>query len=96
MAERCWRSRTDPKMSLFSNLDGTISDWLGSIIAESWTKSHFSAKSRLDDDTLALSRIDTTVFTRHELFSLDFVYYKIDNDNLILGHPDEGIFIPDD
>ena len=93
MAGRRWRSRSDPILSLVSNLDGTTSDWVGSIIADYGTPFHFSAKVRLDDDTLALNRIDTTFSTRHELFSLDLVYYKIDNDISILGRPDEGIFI---
>ena len=93
IAGRRWRSRTDPELSLASNLDGTSSDWVGSIIADYGTPFHFSAKIRLDDETLALNRIDTTLSTRHELYSLDLVYYKIDNDISIHGRPDEGVFI---
>lgn len=93
MAGRRWRSRSDPNLSLASNLDGTASDWVGSFIADYGTPFHFSAKVRLDDDSLALNRIDTTFSTRHDLYSLDLVYYKIDNDISILGRPDEGIFI---
>ena len=93
IAGRRWRSRSDPDLSLASNLEGTSSDWVGSIIADYGTPFHFSAKVRLDDESLALHRIDTTFSTRHDLFSLDFVYYKIDNDISVLGRPDEGIFI---
>ncbi|MEO0712968.1 MAG: LPS assembly protein LptD [Pseudomonadota bacterium] len=93
IAGRRWRSRSDPTLDVSSNLDGTVSDWVGGASANFGRYLKTSAKVRLDDDSLALNRIDANMSTHIGRVRLAATYYKVDEDISVIGRADEGIQI---
>lgn len=93
IAGRRWRSRSDPQLTKVTNLDGTASDWLAGVTTNFGRRLRASARVRLDDDSLALNRIDARLSTQIWRARLSTSYYKVDEDISALGRPDEGISI---
>lgn len=88
---RRWRNTADTSFSNASNLDGTVSDWVGGITADFGNPLRIEARVRLDDDDLAANRIDARL--RSAFWRLDgqVRYYKISGDVLNTGVDDEGV-----
>ena len=90
---RRWRSRTDPTFDVASNLDGTSSDWVASASLDLGRKLKLSSRVRLDDDDLALNRLDLRASTSFSRFRAVGQYYKIDQRISPMGEPDEGVYV---
>ena len=88
-----WRSRSDAAFDIASNLDGTSSDWVASASLDMGRKLRLSSRVRLDDEDLALNRLDLRASTSFNRFRAVGQYYKIDERISPLGEPDEGLFV---
>ncbi len=93
IAGRRWRSRSDPSLDVTTNLDGTVSDWVGGVTTNFGRRLNLSARVRLDDDTLALNRIDARLRSQIWRARLAVAYYKVDEAINLRGRADEGIQI---
>ncbi|MGB3624420.1 MAG: LPS assembly protein LptD [Henriciella sp.] len=93
LAGRRWRSRDDETFDVPSNLDGTASDWLGAVSLDWGNPFTFKAKVRLDDDSLELNRIDTSVNLRFDRVKSSLVYYQIDEEVTQAGLRQEGVLL---
>ncbi len=92
IAGRRWRSRADDAFDVASNLDGTSSDWVGGVSADFGNPLRVEARVRLDDDSLALNRIDARATTGFWRVSGSARYFRVDEDiRPLVGTPDEGI-----
>ncbi len=90
---RRWRSRNDPTFDVASNLDGTTSDWVASASLDLGENLQLSSRVRLDDEDLALNRLDLRGSTSFSRFRAVGQYYKIDTRISPTGQPDEGIYL---
>lgn len=93
IAGRRWRSRSDPALDVTTNLDGTVSDWVGGFTSEFGRRLSLSARVRLDDESLALNRIDARLRTQIWRAKLAVAYYKVDEVINLRGNADEGVQI---
>ncbi|WP_370237497.1 MULTISPECIES: LPS-assembly protein LptD [Henriciella] len=93
LAGRRWRDRDDPAFDVPSNLDGTASDWLGAVSLDWGRPFTFKAKVRLDDDSLELNRLDTSVDLRFDRFLASAIYYQIDEEITQAGIRQEGVIL---
>jgi len=92
IAGRRWRSRADDAFDVASNLDGTSSDWVGSVSANFGRPLQLEARVRLDEDTFSVNRIDAKIATGFWRFSGSARYFRVDEDirpDILV--PDEGI-----
>lgn len=90
---RRWRSESDPAFDAASNLDGTVSDWLAGLSVDLNGPLSFDAQVRLDDDTLAVNRIDTALDLQTDRLRASAIYYQIDEAVSRSGRPQEGIML---
>lgn len=90
---RRWRSEADDAFDVPSNLDGTVSDWLASFSVDVTENFSFDAKLRLDDDSLALNRLDTALDFDFERARAKAIYYRIDESITRSGIRQEGLFL---
>ncbi len=91
IAGRRWRSRADAAFDVASNLDGTSSDWIGSLSADFGRYLKLDTRLRLDSDNLEVNRFDTRVSTRFWRIRASARYFRIDEDiRPDLNVPDEG------
>ena len=91
VAGRRWRSKSDPLFSTASNLDGTVSDWVGGIDVDFGKPLSFNARVRLDDDSLELNRIDAGMDTSWWRLDANVRYFNIKETITSNGLPEEGI-----
>lgn len=91
VAGRRWRSRSDPAFDEFSNLDGTVSDWVAGASVDFGQPFLFESSVRLDDDSLELNRIDARLASAFWRVSGSAQYYKISDEITLSGRPEEGI-----
>lgn len=91
LAGRRWRDTADPVFDVGSNLDGTVSDWVAGLSADFGNPLKIETRVRLDDDDLALNRIDARIKTNLWRFRGQARYYNIDGDITNIGFSDEGI-----
>jgi LPS-assembly protein len=90
---RRWRSREDPAFDVGSNLNGKSSDWVASAALDLGPALSLISRVRLDDEDLALNRLDVRVSTSLKRFRMVGQYYKIDERISPLGTPDEGVYM---
>ena len=90
---RRWRAREDDAFDVGSNLNGKSSDWVGSASFNLGRSLTLSSRVRLDDEDLALNRLDLRMSTSISRFRAVGQYYKIDERISPNGVPDEGIFV---
>lgn len=90
---RRWRSREDTAFDVGSNLNGKSSDWVGSAALNLGRSLTLSSRVRLDDEDLALNRLDLRFTTSVSRFRAVGQYYKIDERISPAGVPDEGLYI---
>ncbi len=88
---RRWRDSSDPAFDVGSNLDGTVSDWVAGFSADFGRTLKLETRVRLDDDDLALNRLDARVRTNFWRFRGQARYYSISGDITSSGFDDEGI-----
>ena len=93
---RRWRDTSDPVFDIGSNLDGTVSDWVAGLSADFGNPLRIETRVRLDDDDLALNRIDARVKTSFWRFRSDARYYNISGDVTNSGFSDEGVTVTAD
>lgn len=93
---RRWRDMSDPVFDVGSNLDGTVSDWVAGVSADFGSPLKIETRVRLDDDDLALNRIDARVKTSFWRFRGDARYYNISGDVTESGFSDEGVTVTSD
>lgn len=93
LAGRRWRSTDDATFDTPSNLDGTASDWLGAMSLDWGSPFSFKAKVRLDDDSLELNRLDTSVSMAFSRFRSTATYYQIDEEVTQSGIRQEGVLL---
>lgn len=93
---RRWRDTSDPVFDAGSNLDGTVSDWVAGISADFGKPLKLETRVRLDDDSLALHRIDARIKTNLWRFRSNTRYYSISGDVTDSGFSDEGIEVSAD
>ncbi|MFN7179166.1 LPS-assembly protein LptD [Hyphomonas sp.] len=90
---RRWRSREDTAFDVGSNLNGKSSDWVASAELDLGPALSLTSRLRLDDEDLALNRLDVRVSTSLKRFRMVGQYYKIDERISPLGTPDEGVYV---
>ncbi|WP_158085611.1 LPS-assembly protein LptD [Henriciella aquimarina] len=78
LAGRRWRSRSDPNFDKASNLNGTSSDWIGAFGVDFGGPLKLKTKVRLDEDSMELSRIDTSIDLNFNRVRASAQYYQID------------------
>ena len=88
---RRWRDSADVNFSNASNLDGTVSDWVGGITADFGNPLRIETRVRLDDDDLSVNRIDARLRSKFWRLDGQVRYYKISGDVLSSGIDDEGV-----
>ena len=88
---RRWRDEADPAFGRGSNLDGTVSDWVGGVSADFGRKLRLETRARFDNDDFGLSRIDAGAKTALGRLSGSVRYFKLDSDLSSLGTPEEGV-----
>ncbi|WP_300378434.1 LPS assembly protein LptD [Henriciella sp.] len=93
IAGRRWRSRDDPRFDEASNLDGTVSDWIGAFGLDFGSPFSIKAKVRLDDDTLELNRLDTSMELNFDRVKASALYYRIQEKASQSGNRQEGIIL---
>lgn len=93
---RRWRDMSDPVFDVGSNLDGTVSDWVAGLSADFGNPLRIETRVRLDDDDLALNRIDARIKTSFWRFRSDARYYNISGDVTDSGFSDEGVTVTAD
>ena len=96
LAGRRWRDTSDPVFDVGSNLDGTVSDWVGGLTADFGKTLKLETRVRLDDDSLALNRIDARINSNIWRFRTAARYYSISGDVTASGFSDEGIELSSD
>lgn len=89
---RRWRSESDPLFDVQSNLDGTSSDWIATASLDIGNVLRFNTRARLDDDGMALNRIDVRASTQLNRVRAVAQYFQIDESISPTGRADEGIF----
>lgn len=90
---RRWRDTADTNFSTASNLDGTVSDWVGGIAADFGDPLKIETRVRLDDDDFSINRIDARLRTNFWRLRGQARYYKINGDLLNSGEDDEGVVL---
>ncbi|HRJ02359.1 MAG TPA: LPS assembly protein LptD [Hyphomonas sp.] len=90
---RRWRARADDAFDVGSNLNGKSSDWVGSASLNLGNALNLSSRVRLDDEDLALNRLDVRLSTSLSRFRAVGQYYKIDERISPSGVPDEGLYL---
>ncbi|MEM8615997.1 MAG: LPS assembly protein LptD [Pseudomonadota bacterium] len=90
---RHWRDYADPYFTVGSNLDGTVSDWVGSISANFNDILTIETRLRLDEEDFAVNRVDTRLGLDWWRFDASVRYYKLSEDILTTGRDDEGVDI---
>lgn len=93
---RRWRDMTDPVFDVSSNLDGTVSDWVAGVSADFGRTLQVDTRVRLDDDDLALNRIDARIRTNFWRLRGNARYYSISGDVTSSGFDDEGVELSGD
>ena len=93
---RRWRDTSDPVFDVGSNLDGTVSDWVAGLSANFGSNLQVETRVRLDDDSLALNRIDARLKANLWRFRTNTRYYSIRGDVTSSGFSDEGIEVTAD
>lgn len=93
---RRWRDTSDPIFDVGSNLDGTVSDWVAGVSADFGNPLKIETRVRLDDDDLALNRIDARISTNIWRLRANARYYSISGDVTSSGFSDEGIVFSSD
>lgn len=96
LAGRRWRDTADPVFDVGSNLDGTVSDWVAGITADFGNPLKLETRVRLDDDSLALNRIDARIRSNIWRFRTNARYYSINGNVTNSGFSDEGIELSTD
>jgi LPS-assembly protein len=81
---RRWRSKADSAFSPNTNLNGRASDYVGSVAA---SFEHFGGevRFRLEDETLELNRLDSTLYGRLGPVSANLRYFNVDQSLSSLG-----------
>ena len=79
-AGRRWRSRVDNAFDTASNLDGTSSDWVGSVSANFGRLLSLGVRTRLDSEDFSVNRIDANVATTLWRISAFARYFRVDED----------------
>lgn len=93
---RRWRDTSDPIFDVGSNLDGTVSDWVAGLSADFGNPLKIETRVRLDDDDLALNRIDARITTNIWRLRTNARYYNISGDVTNSGFSDEGVVLSTD
>ena len=88
---RRWRSEASSFLNEASNLDGTVSDWVGGLSADFGGPRKVETRVRLDDDDLNLNRIDARISSCIGRFRGRARYFRIDERISAIGEPDEGV-----
>lgn len=88
---RRWRDESDPAFTEQNNLEGTSSDWVGAASVNQGRNFATEVRVRLDDETLALQRLDVDVRGALWRFNGAARYYQINN-VLAPGNPSEQVF----
>ncbi len=91
LAGRRWRDTSDPVFDVGSNLDGTVSDWVAGLTADFGRTLKVETRVRLDDDSLALNRIDARINSNIWRLRTAARYYSINGDVTASGFSDEGV-----
>ena len=92
IAGRRWRSRADDAFDVATNLDGTSSDWVGSVSADFGPILRLETRLRLDEDSFAVNRIDAKASTRFWRVAASARYFRVDEDiRPTVPTADEGI-----
>ena len=87
---RRWRDEVAPGFTVINNLEGRASDWVGAVQADLGRNFATEAKFRLEDESLALQRLDLGVRGAIGRFSAYARYFSIDQ-TLAPGAPNEEI-----
>lgn len=90
---RRWRAREDAAFDVGSNLSGKSSDWVGAASLNLGRALTVSSRVRLDEEDLALNRLDLRFSTSLKRFRAVGQYYKIDERISPTGVPDEGLYV---
>lgn len=90
---RRWRSESSSFLNESSNLDGTVSDWVGGLSADFGSPLKLETRVRLDDKDLNLNRIDAKASTRFWRLNGSVRYFKVDEQISASNEADEGIDI---
>ncbi len=93
---RRWRDMSDPVFDIGSNLDGTVSDWVAGVSAKFGRPLQIETRVRLDDEDLAINRIDARVVTNFWRLRGRARYYRISGDVTNFGFDDEGVQLTGD
>lgn len=93
IAGRRWRSRSDSSFDVSSNLDGTSSDWVGGFSVDFGQPFVFKSKVRLDNKSLELNRVDTSVDVDIWRVQASALYYQIDKEISVSGERQEGVML---
>ncbi|MEM9054052.1 MAG: LPS assembly protein LptD [Pseudomonadota bacterium] len=88
---RRWRSESSSFLSEASNLDGTVSDWVGGLSADFGRPLKLETRVRLDDDDLNLNRIDAKISSNFWRLNGSVRYFKVDERISASNVADEGI-----
>ncbi|MCI4643851.1 MAG: LPS assembly protein LptD [Hyphomonadaceae bacterium] len=92
-AGRRWRSTSDPAFAEFTNLDGTVSDWVANTQIDLGDSLNLQANMRLDDDTLELNRLDAKVETSFWRFRGSAQYFRLADSMRPTGQGEEGALL---
>lgn len=87
---RRWRDEAAPGFDVGNNLEGRASDWAGAFSTDLGRNFATEVRFRLEDETLALQRLDVGVRGAWDRFSGSARYYSIDNLQTP-GNPNEEI-----
>lgn len=88
---RRWRSEASSFLDEASNLDGTVSDWVGGLSADFGDPLKLETRVRLDDDDLNLNRIDARITSSIGRVQGTARYFRINERISANGEPDEGL-----
>ena len=88
---RRWRSEASSFLNEASNLDGTVSDWVGGLSADFGDPLKVETRVRLDDNDLNLNRIDARITSSIGRIRGTARYFRIDESISAIGEPDEGV-----
>ncbi len=91
VAGRRWREDADPAFSALSNLDGTSSDWVGSVGFSFNDAYSFDARVRLDDDDFNVNRIDVRSAVNVWRVNAAVRYFRFDKAITADGRGQEGV-----
>ncbi len=96
MGGRRWRNSSDPFLSVPSNLDGTVSDWVAGLSADLGAPLKLETRVRLDDEDFDLNRIDAGIRTNWWRLRGSLRYYKLDESVTVSGLGEEGVSMSGD